>query len=393
VGGPPIQFKVAFLGGARYSKPLDTASEKKFCLLTRLGRIFVIGFSEDVWPRLFRQHARFYLLPQLPVGGLRYVSMFLLGLPVAMWLIICHGIQVLVAQSPYEGCVATVATKLGGWFGREVALIVESHGDFEVSLFLQRRVRFPNLYRMLMRQAARFSLRHADVLRAISTSTRAQLERAAPDKPMLEFPTWTDMEVFFAAGGSRQKYGDQVVYAGVLITRKGVHVLLEAFAKVNREMPTARLLLIGKPEDRRYAQSLRDGVERLGLNGVVTFQHHQPQLELSRRIAEAQVFVLPSLSEGLGRVVVEAMACGTPVIGSRVGGIPQLIEDSVTGFLVPPGDVDALADRIRWMLSHREDAQDMGRQARESARTFFSSDAYMHSYARLFEMAILATRK
>jgi len=388
----PFPVKVAFLGGARYSKPLDAASDKKFCLLAQLGRIFVVSFSEDMWPRLFTQHARFYLLPQLPVGGLRYASVLLLGLPVAMWLIFCRGIQVLVAQSPYEGFVAAVATKLGAWFGRKVALVVESHGDFEVSLFLQRHIRFPHLYRPLMRRAAQFSLRHADILRAISTSTRDQLQRSAPDKPMFEFPTWTDMDVFFEAGASgAQKIGDLIVYAGVLITRKGVHFLLEAFAKVNAQVPTARLLLIGKPEDPLYAQSLRDQVERLGLNGLVTFQPHEPQLELSKCIARAQVLVLPSLSEGLGRVVMEAMASGTLVIGSRIGGIPQMIEDNVTGFLVPPGDVEALTDRIQWAISHPNEVQEMARQARESAKTFCSPQGYVGSYARLFEMAILAT--
>ena len=385
--------KVAFVGGARYSKPLDATSEKKFGLLAGLGRAFVIGFSTDVWPRQFTQHASFYLLPHLRVAGLRYASLFLLGPPLAVWLIFWRGVQVLVAQSPYEGFAAAVAKRVGRWFGRKVALVVESHGDFEVSLFLQRRIWFPGLYRMLMRQAARFSLRHADVLRAISTSTGAQLQRLAPDKPILKFPTWTDIGMFFEAGGVEQKYGDQVVYAGVLIPRKGVHFLLDAFAKVNREVPTARLLLVGNPENAQYAQSLRDQVEGLELNGTVAFQNHEPQRELGRRIARARVFVLPSLSEGLGRVVVEAMACGTPVIGSRVGGIPEMIEDSVTGFLVPPGHVEALADRIRWVLSHREEAQEMGQRARESAKAFFSPEAYVQWYARLFEIAILAARE
>jgi len=288
--------KVAFVGGARYSKPLDATSEKKFRLLAGLGRAFVIGFSTDVWPKQFTQHASFYLLPHLRVAGLRYASLFLLGPPLAVWLIFWRGVQVLVAQSPYEGFAVAVAKRVGRWFGRKVALVVESHGDFEVSLFLQRRVSVPWLYRALMRWAAGFSFRHSDVLRAISNSTRAQLERWAPDKPVLQFPAWTDIEVFFEAGGDRQKDGHLVLYAGVLVPLKGVHFLLDAFAKVNDDAPTARLCLIGKPSDAHYAQSLREQVDRLGLNGSVTFQNHEAQQELGRHMARARVFVLPSLS-------------------------------------------------------------------------------------------------
>ncbi|MEM2991071.1 MAG: glycosyltransferase, partial [Halobacteria archaeon] len=95
----------------------------------------------------------------------------------------------------------------------------------------------------------------------------------------------------------------------------------------------------------------------------------------------------PSVSEGLGRVVFEAMACGTPVIGSRVGGVQEMIEEGVTGFLVPPGDVDELAQRHKWILSHPEEAKQIGERAREFAQRFFSPKAYQQSYARLFQIA------
>ena len=126
--------------------------------------------------------------------------MFVLGPFLALWLILRHGVQVLVAQSPYEGFAAALAKKVAGWCGCRVALVVENHGDFEESLFMQRRIRLPRLYRFLMRRVAGFTLKHADGLRAISRSTRAQLERWVPGKPLVQFPTWTDIEVFLQAG-------------------------------------------------------------------------------------------------------------------------------------------------------------------------------------------------
>jgi glycosyltransferase involved in cell wall biosynthesis len=147
------------------------------------------------------------------------------------------------------------------------------------------------------------------------------------------------------------------------------------------------LIIIGRPENREYADSLKKQVARMGLNNVVEFVNELPQAELAQRMARGCVFVLPSLSEGLGRVVVEAMAVGTPVIGSKVGGIPEMIEDGQNGFLVPPGDEEALTERLRWVLAHPEEAEKMAERARAFAQKFFSATSYLEGYRRLFEEA------
>jgi glycosyltransferase involved in cell wall biosynthesis len=379
--------KACFLGGARYSQPLDATSERKFRVLEQLGEIFVIGFSQNLKPRRFSDHAHFYLLPKFPLPLLRYLAMFAVGPVLALWLIWRHGVRILVAQSPYEGFAAAIVKVVAGWFGRRLALIVENHGDFEESLFLQRRVRWVGLYCFLMHYSAGFALKHADLLRAVSDSTRAQLERRAPVKPIAQFVAWTDIEVFFKAGINSRKTINTIVYAGVLIPRKGVEFLIDAFAQVAHEFSNARLWLIGKAENKEYAKALKTQVARFGLNGNVEFFEALPQQELAKYMARACALVLPSLSEGLGRVVFEGMACGTPVIGSSVGGIPGMIEEGVTGFLVPPGDLKELTERLLWVLRHPKEAEKMGQKAREFAQRFFSPQAYQQSYDQLFRKA------
>jgi len=81
------------------------------------------------------------------------------------------------------------------------------------------------------------------------------------------------------------------------------------------------------------------------------------------------------------------MATGVPVIATAVSGIPEIIQNEITGFLVPPGDEEALAERLRWVLKHPQEAKAMGHRAREFARSFFSPEAYLAGYRRLFEMA------
>ncbi len=389
-----MRINACFLGGTRYSQPLDPTSQKKFDKLAKLGQIVVIGFSMDAKPRRFEQYAHFYLLPYLSVPILRYLLVFGLSPIVAILCIFRHDVRILVAQSPYEGFAAACAKILVRIFGKRVALIVESHGDFEVSLFLQRRILLPAFYRFFMCQTVRFTLRHADVLRCVSDSSREQLEAWAPAKAILKFPTWTDIDLFLAASGRNERNGDEktILYVGVLVPRKGVHFLLSAFAQVSAQMPSAKLWVIGKAEDVEYANGLRKQAERLGVDGRVSFMGTMPQRKLAEHMVEADVFILPTQSEGLPRVVFEAMAAGMPVIASAVSGIPEIIEDGKTGFLVPSGDVTALVNRLRLILQDPQQAREMGRNAREYARNFFSSETYVQNYARLFELASQAVK-
>jgi glycosyltransferase involved in cell wall biosynthesis len=381
-----------FLGGARYSQPLDDTSAKKFQALKSLGQLFVVGFSRNLRPYSFCEHAHFYLLPSLRPSVLRYLEIYTLGLLLALWLIFRHNVRVLIAQSPYEGCAAALAKRIAEQFGAKVVLVVESHGDFEESLFLQRRIWCSRLYRFLMRHAACFALREADLLRAVSGMTRRQLKRWAPEAPVYEFPAWTDIELFLETGLKKEASAtEDILYVGVLIPRKGVHHLINAFSGIAEEYPQARLILIGSDANKAYSTHLGGLVSEHGLDGRVQFLEARPQADLAGWMGRARVLVLPSVSEGLGRVVIEAMAASTPVIGSRVGGIPDMVVDGVNGFLVPPGDEVALAERIRYMLAHAPDAVQMGRSAHDFARQFFSTEMFVQGYASLLAEAIEKT--
>jgi glycosyltransferase involved in cell wall biosynthesis len=380
--------KVCFLGSGRYNQPLEATSEKKFRAMKSLADLFIIGFSPDLQLRRFTEHAHFYVLPHLPLPILRYLELFVLGQILLFWLIVRHRIQVVVTQSPYEGFVAALALKFAGWLGYPVRLVVEVHGDFEGSLFLQREIQFPGLYRFLMNHVAHYSIEHADLLRAISNSTREQLRRWAPKKTVVQFPAWTDIETFLRSGINRgNDVSNSILYVGVLTPLKGVHHLVNAFVLIAEDFPSAQLFIIGKDENKTYAADLKKQVKKLGLNERVHFIGPQPQSKLAIWMAKASVLVLPSRSEGLGRVIIEAMAAGTPVIGSRVGGIPELIQDGATGFLVPPGDDKALAKEIGWMLIHPEKARAMGEYARRFVEQLFSTERYLQSYKQVFELA------
>jgi len=342
---------------------------------------------------MFREHASFYLMPGIAQPVLRYAEMFTLAPCLTLWLIFRHKIQILVAQSPYEGFPAALAKKVANSLGRSIVLVVESHGDFEESLFLQRRILLPKLYSFLMCHVALFTFKHADLLRAVSHSTKGQLEKWTSNKPIFQFYTWTDIEVFREYDHYKhESFTEDILYAGLLIPRKGIHHLINAFAQIAQEFPKSHLVLVGEAENQPYATALKQQSRELGLEGRVNFVGQVSQVELAVRMRRSQVFVLPTYSEGLPRVVFEAMAVGLPVIASAVSGIPEIVQDGKEGFLIEPGDEKLLSDRMRWLLRHPDRAREMGRQGQCIIEKLFSSTLYAEGYRQIFEAASDRTR-
>ena len=375
---------VLFIGGTRYSKPLSAMHRKKFEHLSSIADNYVIAFSQNGRPLRFQEHAHFHLLPPVPIAPLRYLLFFVGSFLIGLGLCLRGMTSVIVAQSPYEG-LAAIAIKCGAkLLGSKVVLVTEIHGDWEESPFLYRRVYLPKVYRFMLQEVADSVLKKSDIIRVISDFTTKKVERVASNKPIFLFPTYTDIELFlegedrvFASSGEKL-----VLFVGMLIFLKGVHILIQAMELVIRRIPDAKLLIIGRGG---YKGQLEKLVSELGLERKVEFVDYVAQAGLRDYMGMCQMLVLPSLSEGLGRVLIEAMACGKPVIGTNVGGIPSLIRDGVNGFLVPPNDPQAIAEKIIYLLSQEDKAKRMGAKGKEFVARTFSTEKYVEGYARVLD--------
>ena len=136
---------------------------------------------------------------------------------------------------------------------------------------------------------------------------------------------------------------------------KGICYLLEALRTL-RDEQAFHLTVVQRPRSREAPRL----AERLGLQGRVTFLEALSPDELVRQYNRAQLLVCPSLYEGFGLPAAEAMACGTPVVATTAGALPEIVDDGVTGVLVPPGDAGALAQSIRALLAEPERCRSMG---------------------------------
>ena len=166
---------------------------------------------------------------------------------------------------------------------------------------------------------------------------------------------------------------------GSLYPVKGHRFLLEAMPEILRRWPKARLLVIGQGE---LEVALKEQVEELAIGAHIHFLGMRQ--DVPRLLSVLDAFVLPSLSEGLSLALLEAMASGKPVVATRVGGNPELIDHGRTGFLVQPEDARGLAASLVKLLSNPGMMQQFGRQGAERVRQHFSMEQMADRYRDLY---------
>jgi glycosyltransferase involved in cell wall biosynthesis len=178
-------------------------------------------------------------------------------------------------------------------------------------------------------------------------------------------PNGVDTDLFRPATSLREPF---LLFVGSLIERKGVKYLIQAMPHVGRAFPAYRLIVVGEGPQRNELSQL---AEALGVGDHVTFTGAQSPAEIQMWMRRASLFVLPSVEEGLGVVVLEALASGLPCLASEIGGIPDLITPEV-GKLIPPANVEALGEAIVSLLGAPDRWARMSMRARQRAVAHYS---------------------
>ncbi len=175
-------------------------------------------------------------------------------------------------------------------------------------------------------------------------------------------------------------YDKIVLFTGRLVKRKGVDVLLRAWKQVSAKHPQAHLFLLGFGEEMDSLKRLSAEYE---INASVSFLGKRD--DVLDYFQMADIFVIPSRIEGNPNVLLEALACGLPVVGSSISGIREVIDDRINGILVPPGDAVGLAEKIVFLMNDQKACIKLGQNARESALLNFSLDIISDRYLQLYE--------
>ena len=349
--------KLLMVARGRYRFPLEEPQRRKFDALSEQFELRVLGNAAR---RGENGDSRFVLAGPAPLlDG----PAFFAGLPArAAREIRRFRPDAVLVQGTHE----TAAVLLGRQLARSRApVVLDLHGDWRTATRLYgsplRRLADP-----VADAIAALAVRRADAVRTISDFT-SDLVRTLGREPAAEFPAYVDLASFLESPPAPLPETPSLLFIGVLERYKNVDGLCAAWRLAAPRVPRARLRLIGQGRATGLVERLvADLPEQTSWTPQVT------QREVAAALDASWALALPSRSEGLPRIAIEAFCRGRAVVGSRRGGIPDIVEDGVSGLLVAAEDTEELADAFVSVLSDRPLAERLGEGARSSAEPWIA---------------------
>lgn len=240
-------------------------------------------------------------------------------------------------------------------------------------------------------EITRFSIEKSDAVTTVSEFLKNETIREFRiEHPVDVIHNFVDTEVFRPQGssparGRMAKDGERILmHVSNFRKVKNLPVLIQVFNEVQKVVP-CRLVLVGDGPEREVAERL---AQSLGILQLVSFLGDQE--DIADILPLADVFLLPSQHESFGLAALEAMSCGVPVVGSRIGGLPEVIEHEKTGFLCDPNDVDCMKAIVLGLLTNEPLRKQIGQAARERAERLFNRDRIVAQYVDAYQRVLAA---
>lgn len=314
-------------------------------------------------------------VPYAPEKGARVLLGFLATLPVDLWnlarLIRERGVRVINTQFTGLNSYVFLLLKWLRLFRGKILLTFQGVDMTEVGKT-----------KGFHRRAWRYLITRADGVVACSEALGREVHDFAPKARVTTIHNGVDLALFDRTRINRSERRS-ILHIGKFEHKKSHDVLLPAFRLLLETIPDAFLVLIGSGGP--ALGQVRRLITDLGLEGRVEVHVDLPHAELPQFMDRADLFVLPSRSEPFGIVSLEAGAAGLPVVATRVGGIPELIEDGITGILVPADDVMELEHAIRDLLTDTAKADRLAQAWHETVIRKWSWERMCEQYLELVE--------
>jgi glycosyltransferase involved in cell wall biosynthesis len=345
--------RVLFVSRERFRLPLDGAQERKWAAVARVIDHRVLAAAPDGCPT---RDERFHLIPPASPrvfdGALFYVLLpWRIGRELRRF-----KPQAALVQGVHELVAFLVARRLAGGHTK---VILDVQGDWHETT----RLYGSSLRRLLnpVNDAlAPLAVRRADAVRTVSTQTTG-LVRALGVEPAATFPSYVDADAFLVRSPAPLPERPRAIFVGVLERYKAFDTLVEAWRRAAPRVPDATLHIVGDGTMRDRARALV-----AQLPEQTEWSERLTAEEVAGAMDDAWLVCLPSRSEGLPRVALEAACRGRAIVGGDRAGIPDVVHDELNGLLVDPDDIEGLAEALVRLLSDRELAQAFGAAARRT---------------------------
>ena len=370
---------VLFVSPTVYSNPISKDIQKKFQSLSKVCNPIVFAFSEEKFTSsvegveaIFNKKNKNRFLNYLKI-----IFLFFFKIPK---IVKEQNIDIVCLQDPITGFFAVLSLKIRKF---PVKIIVETHGDFIETIGLEKNLLLPKFYISIFTYFAKYSINNADSIRSISEFTEKQVKEFGYSGLFVRFPAWINIDTYLNADENRS-YKDtfKIIFVGSVTDRKNPDLIVKALEPIDKNLS---LEIIGSTPNSKYLEKLQNSINNSKHSERIKITPFIDSQELISKYSTANLFILPSKSEGLGRVIIEAQSTACPVLISSDTGMTDLVIENETGFIFENNNEIDLTEKLKFIIENYEHATQTGVNARLFVKENFSTENFEFGYKKLFD--------
>ena len=371
---------VLFIAPTTYQLPLTENLKKKFITLSEVCNVSVLAFANS--KTFFNEtYGNFYLNKKIKNRLLNYFRIIQISIFTTHKIIKKENIDIVCFQDPVSSFFSILFLKVRR---AEVKIVVETHGDFIETLSLEKNLVLPRLYKKLFYIMAKYSIGKSNIIRAVSSSTEQQVLDIDSSKSVVRFPAWIDFKDFQNIEPkplSKDKFN--ILFIGSVTDRKKPHMIIEAIQRINDK--SYHLSIVGPAPNEKYFKELKDLIDKSDLQNQVSLIGPVDRESVKDYYSTSNLMILPSISEGLARVIFESQVAMCPVLVTDAPGMSDIVIDGQTGYVFESNNLDSLSLKIEYIKNNYDEASLVANNAKGFILSNYSEDNFKFSFKKLFD--------
>ena len=371
---------VLFIAPTTYQLPLTENLKKKFITLSEVCNVSVLAFANSK-TFLNETYGNFYLNKKIKNRLINYFRIIQISIFTTHKIIKKENIDIVCFQDPVSSFFSILFLKVRR---AEVKIVVETHGDFIETLSLEKNLVLPSLYKKLFYIMAKYSIGKSNIIRAVSSSTEQQVLDIDSSKSVVRFPAWIDFKDFQniePKPPSKDKFN--ILFIGSVTDRKKPHMIIEAIQRINDK--SYHLSIIGPAPNEKYFKELKDLIDKSDLQNQVSLIGPVDRESVKDYYSTSNLMILPSISEGLARVIFESQVAMCPVLVTDAPGMSDIVIDGQTGYVFESNNLDSRSLKIEYIKNNYEEASLVAKNAKGFILSNYSEDNFKFSFKKLFD--------
>ena len=371
---------VLFIAPTTYQLPLTENLKKKFITLSEVCNVSVLAFANS--KTFFNEtYGNFYLNKKIKNRLINYFRIIQISIFTTHKIIKKENIDIVCFQDPVSSFFSILFLKVRR---AEVKIVVETHGDFIETLSLEKNLVLPRLYKKLFYIMAKYSIGKSNIIRAVSSSTEQQVLDIDSSKSVVRFPAWIDFKDFQNIEPkplSKDKFN--ILFIGSVTDRKKPHMIIEAIQRINDK--SYHLSIVGPAPNEKYFKEVKDLIDKSDLQNQVSLIGPVDRESVKDYYSSSNLMILPSISEGLARVIFESQVAMCPVLVTDAPGMSDIVIDGQTGYVFESNNLDSLSLKIEYINNNYDEASLVAKNAKGFILSNYSEDNFKFSFKKLFD--------